>query len=149
MQLFAFEHHHERSPWDSAPPWAIELRVMLGLILKTEEDLMSAASDLNNAVSALALGFASLDTAVQTELTALSAALADNNTDAINQAISNISTVTNKMAADAAALTASIPAATTVAAPAPAPDPVVAPTVDVPVIAAPAVTDPAATPPTS
>jgi PAB1-binding protein PBP1 len=145
--LFAFETHHRKNPWEDAPHWALELREMLSIILKREERLMSAATDLNNAVTALATGFAALDTAVHAELTALQDALANDNTDAINQAIANISAVTNKMAGDAAALTASIPAATTVPPPAPAPTPAVTPTVSVPVIDTPPVTEPSATPP--
>ena len=36
MKLFGFEHHHHESPWDEAPPWAIELRCMLGQILDNQ-----------------------------------------------------------------------------------------------------------------
>lgn len=147
MELYGYVFHRHKAPFESAPPWAVELRLMLGLILEREEKLMSASDDLNNAVSALALGFGSLDTAVQSELAAMTAAVAAYNTSAITQAISNISTITSKMATDASALTASIPAATTVAAPAPAPTPDVPPTVTPPAIAPVTVTDPSATPP--
>jgi hypothetical protein len=146
--LFAFETHHRKNPWEDAPHWALELREMLSIVLKREGKIMSLQDDLNGAVSALATGFGSLDTAVQAELAALAAANNGNN-PVISQAIANISTITSKMAADAAALTASIPAATTVPAPAPAPAPDVPPTVAVPTLAAVAVTDPNATPPAS
>jgi hypothetical protein len=67
-------------------------------------DIMAAIDDLNNAVTALASGFANLDAAVQAELAALKAAVAANNTAGIEAAVTGIGSVTSKMAADAAAL---------------------------------------------
>lgn len=147
MEVFGIHYHGHKAPFESAPPWAVELRLMLGLILKREERLMSAAQDLNNAVSSLAIGFVALDTAVQAELVALAAAQASGDQAAMTQATANISAITSKMAADAAALTASLPAATTIDPPAPAPAPSVQPTADIPAIAPVTVTDPSATPP--
>ena len=40
MKLFALNHHHCETPWDSAPPYALELREMLSLILQKENILM-------------------------------------------------------------------------------------------------------------
>jgi hypothetical protein len=119
-------------------------------ILKRIELLMSKEQDLDNAVSALATGFAALDTAVHAELAALTTALEGDDTDAVEQAVANISAITSKMAGDAAQLTASIPAATTVPAPAaPTPPNDTPPTVASPTIAPVTVTDPSATPATA
>jgi hypothetical protein len=143
-----------RNPWDGAPHWSMELREMMGIIIFNQEQEMALSDDLNNAVTALTTGFAALDAAVTAELTAITAALANQAdpaiTAAVAQSVSNIGTITSKMATDAAALTASIPAATTVPPPATTP-PVttVPPTVTPPVIATPPVTDPNATPPST
>lgn len=111
---------------------------------------MPAIDDLNNAVTSLATGFGALDAAVHVELTALLAAQSAGNDAAITQAVANISQITGQMAADAQALTASIPAATTVQPPPTLPVPVpTPPTVDPPVIATPPVTATAAAPPST
>ncbi|MGR4927349.1 hypothetical protein ACIPUD_11135 [Bradyrhizobium sp. CAR08] len=111
---------------------------------------MSQAQDLNNAVIALTSGFAALDTAVQAQLAAAAAANQSGDTALISQSIANIGAITSKMAADAAALTAAVPGATTVAPPATT-TPVVdaKPDADLPSIDAPTITAPDATPPTA
>lgn len=152
MRLFGYEHHKNSSPWDQAPSWAREIGIMASLILQNQELQMSQADDLNNAVTSLAIGYSALHDAVQIETDALTKAMSTipqpdpATAAAITQAIANISAVTGKMATDAAALTASIPAATTVPPPVVS-TPVVPPTMDPPVIATPPVTDPAAAPP--
>jgi hypothetical protein len=45
MRSYAFDRHHINHPWADAPPWALELRVMLGLILEGEEIIMSQETD--------------------------------------------------------------------------------------------------------
>lgn len=52
MRIFAFDRHHIKHPWTDAPPWALELRIMLGQILEKENKLMSAIDDLATAVAA-------------------------------------------------------------------------------------------------
>ena len=52
MKLFALDHHHNDSPWTDAPAWAVELRVMLGIIIKDQEKLMSVVDDTAAAVAA-------------------------------------------------------------------------------------------------
>lgn len=146
MRNFAQHIHNQDNPWDGAPAWAIELRFMLALVLTEETIIMSQNDDLNNAVTALATGFAALDSAVGAELAAIVAAGAPN--PVVAQAIANIGAITGKMATDAAALTASIPSATTVPAPTLPPSEVSVPPKDVvPDIAAPPITAPDATPP--
>ncbi|PDT77244.1 hypothetical protein [Bradyrhizobium sp. C9] len=111
---------------------------------------MSAQDDLNAAVGVLVKGYSDLHTALVPALQII----ADNanGNAAIIQQIANIQGVSQKMAQDAAALTAAIPAATTVTPPASPPSvdtggtqaDVAPPSIDVP-----PVTDPNATPPTS
>lgn len=115
---------------------------------------MSQADDLNNCVTALATGYASEHAAVQVEMDALTAAMGKVAqpdpavAKAITDAIANVTAITGTMATDAAKLTASVPAATTVPPPVVV-TPVTPPTVTVPVIATPPVTDPSATPPST
>ncbi|MEH2668022.1 hypothetical protein DXU07_00830 [Bradyrhizobium elkanii] len=131
---------------DSAPPWAREIDRKLSRILTNEDQQMSAQDDLNNAVVALASGYANLHASILPVLQTI----ADNanGNSVITQAVANIQAVTGKMADDAAALTAAVPAATTVSPP-PASQPVVqdTPTVTPPSIDVPPVTDPSAAPP--
>lgn len=154
MKLFGFDHHRNRSPFDDAPHWAIELAVMLGIIIHNQERQMSQADDLNNAVTSLATGYGALHDAVQVEIDALLQAISTipkpdpATTTAITNAVANIAAITGTMATDAAKLTASIPAATTVPPPDVTP-PAAPPTADIPVIATPPVTDPSATPPST
>lgn len=152
MKLFGFDKHHHPNPWNDAPPWALEIGFMLGIIIKRQEGQMALEDDLNNVVTALATGYAAEHVAIEAEIAALTAAMAtipqpDPAAAAkITAAIANITHITGTMATDAAALTASVPAATTVPPPTVTP-PVDTPTVTPPVIATPPVTDPSATPP--
>lgn len=50
--LFGFEHHHCDNPWDQAPPWAVELREMLSLVLYQGQKQMKEYDDLVAAVAA-------------------------------------------------------------------------------------------------
>jgi hypothetical protein len=152
MKLFGFDHHQKHDPWAGAPAWAVEIREMLGTVINFQEFLMSQADDLNNVVTSLATAFSAEHDAVQTEIDALLKAIATipqpdpATSKAITDAVSNITAITGKMATDAAALTASVPAATTVPPPTVTP-PVSTPTADIPVIAKPPVTAPTAIPP--
>lgn len=152
MQIHVHHYHHFKSD-----PEVIrrldEIKSQNDLLLLDTETEMALSDDLNNAVTSLATGFAAEHTAVQAELTAIAAALANQNdpalTAAVTQNISNISAITGTMATDAAALTASVPAATTVPPPVVTPPVTVPPTVTPPAIATPPVTDPNATPPST
>jgi len=159
------DQHHHHHYYHTAPDPEVLIRLgkvitkldlLLQLDVTLKQDmvkLMSQADDLNNGMTALATAFAVEHDAVAAEMAALAAALANVVTTsdpvltaAVTQAIANVNHITGQMAIDAAALTASIPAATTVPAPVVTP-PDVPPTVVVPVIATPPVTDPAASPP--
>jgi hypothetical protein len=149
-------HHHE---YYSEPDQEVlarlgAIKVQLDLIVTNQETEMSQADDLNNVVTSLATAFSAEHDAVQIEIDALVAAMGKVAPPdpvvaaAITQAVANITAITGKMATDAAALTASVPAATTVPPPVVV-TPVVPPTVTPPVIATPPVTDPGATPPST
>ncbi|MHC2250969.1 hypothetical protein ACVILK_000661 [Bradyrhizobium embrapense] len=147
--LLRFFRPHRSSPWDSAPPWARELKHLMERILTKEDQQMSAQQDLNAAVGVLVNGYNDLHTALVPALQII----ADNanGNAAIIQQIANIQGVSQKMALDAAALTAAIPAATTLTPPANPPSVDTGGTqadVSPPSITVPPVTDPAATPPT-
>lgn len=115
---------------------------------------MSQADDLNNAMTSLATGYAVEHDAIVAEMATLAAALAATSTPdpvlaaAVTQAIANATHISGTMAVDAAALTASVPAATTVPTPT-VTAPATTPTVTAPSIAIPPVTDSAATPPST
>ena len=83
MRLFAFEHHRHETPWDQAPPWALELREMLSLAIHQEIHMSKELDDLtaqvkaNSEVEASALtlinGIAARITAAGTDPAALKA----------------------------------------------------------------------------
>jgi hypothetical protein len=64
-RLLGFHLHRHESPWEDAPPWAIELRQMLRILLREEDYLMNVQSDI-----ALALAKVSDDVAKQTTVVA-------------------------------------------------------------------------------
>lgn len=81
--VYGFSHHRDRNPWEHAPPWAIELRSILGFLTSEMRQNMSQLDDelatLKNDVAAtrgaadsavtLINGFqAKLDAAVQAAL---------------------------------------------------------------------------------
>lgn len=90
MRTFGYEHHHVDTPWDDAPPWAIELRCMLGLILEHQELTMSAIDDLNTAVTALQDEVGTIGADMDAQFAALQAAHDANNDTAIATATTSI-----------------------------------------------------------
>lgn len=52
MKVFGRHHHKCENPWEEAPPWAIELGYVMGLILGNTESIMAAIDDLQAAVAA-------------------------------------------------------------------------------------------------
>jgi hypothetical protein len=107
--------NHNFDPWHGAPPWALELRAMLGIIINKENSMSKELDDLTAAVaaedsvidSAVALinGIPALIAAAGTDPAKLSALSAD---------------ISTKSAALAAAVAANTPAA---APPVPNPTP--------------------------
>ena len=60
MRLFARYFRRNNDPWSSAPPWAVELRQMVRLVLmredrifEMEKTLMAAIDDLKTSVAGL------------------------------------------------------------------------------------------------
>jgi len=108
MKLWAFEHHHHPTPWDGAPPWALELRNMLGVVIDNQETMMSAIDDLQAAVAAE-------DTVIDSAITLINgipALIAAAGTDP--QKLADLQKdIAAKSAALAAAVAANTPAATT------------------------------------
>jgi hypothetical protein len=73
MRVFGHHHHHHQNPWEQAPPWAIELGIMVSLLIENTESLMIDLS----ALQAVATRLDASDTA---EL-ALLQSIKDQNTD--------------------------------------------------------------------
>lgn len=107
-----FWPHHHTGPWRDAPPWAIELREMLSVVIKNQGANMSQVDDLTNAVATLMTSVTAHDAAVQAEIAALKAALTTSGAisdPAVATAIQNIASASATLANETAALTASLP----------------------------------------
>lgn len=77
MKLFGFPFHEDDDPWDEAPPWAIELREMLGLILRTERQMENImALDFTKMIAATAAQ-STVTNSVLAALQSLGAKIAD------------------------------------------------------------------------
>lgn len=46
MRLFAFRFHQNENPWHEAPPWALEHRKLMGLILYKMEAIMATLDEV-------------------------------------------------------------------------------------------------------
>lgn len=77
MRLFGFRHHNCQNPWDEAPPWAVELREMLSLIIINEEMIMSAIDDQLTQAEAAAKANSDADDAAEALLVTISKMVAD------------------------------------------------------------------------
>jgi hypothetical protein len=66
MELFGFHHHRNNDPWSNAPPWAVELREMVRLVLNKENSIMSTLDDDLAAVTAESTRLDSIDTLITT-----------------------------------------------------------------------------------
>ncbi len=106
-----------RDPWSSAPPWAVELRQMVSLVLKHGEHIMATLDDLTAAVAAEDTVIDSAVALIQGMADQLKAA----GTDPVKlQSLQDDITAKTKALADAVS-------ANTPAAPPPAPEPTTAP----------------------
>lgn len=77
FDLFAHPHHRNDSPWADAPAWAIELRVLLGLILNNQETMMSALDDALTQAEAAAKANSDADDSAEKLLVTISQMIAD------------------------------------------------------------------------
>jgi hypothetical protein len=118
FKLFARHHHHNDSPWAEAPPWAIELREMLGLILNRERNIMTVQTDIAAALAQLTTdvtaqttataGFVTYIQGLQAQLATITAQTTDTTTAAALTALD--SQITANTTADAAAIVVNTPA---------------------------------------
>lgn len=117
MRLFGYEHHKNRSPWEGAPSWAIELGLMLSTLIENTENNTMSLNDLQEAVAAENTVIDSAIVLIQ----GIPALIAAAGTDATKLAeLQN--EIIGKTASLAAAV-ANIPASATAPAPAPVPPP--------------------------
>lgn len=77
MNLFGHRHHRCDDPWEQAPPWAIELREMLSLVLRKEDMIMTIESDALDKAEAAAKANSDADDAAEKLLISISAMVAD------------------------------------------------------------------------
>lgn len=70
-------HHHCDDPWEDAPPWAIALRDMLGIIIGNEEIIMAAIDDALAQAEAAAKANSDADDAAEALLITISKMIAD------------------------------------------------------------------------
>lgn len=108
-------------PRQEAPPWARELKQMLGLIIRKEDLIMSAQSDALDQAEAAAAADQAADSSAMALLTTLStliAGLVDNQTDPAT--VTRINALAAGINERAAALSAAV-IANTPASPPPSP----------------------------
>lgn len=103
MKIFGHDHHHCDDPWNEAPPWAVELREMLSLVLQREEYIMSQLTDALDQAEAAAKANSDADDSAEKLLIKLAAMIADlktQTTDPVTVArITALSTALNSRAA--------------------------------------------------
>lgn len=123
MRIFGHEFHFCDRPWDQAPPWAIELREMMGLLMRqegidsmaTKEHLDALNAQVAANTSAVNSARAALDGYVKTvsDLTAqLQAALANDDDDAVKAAADALAANNATLSASAGATAAAVVANT-------------------------------------
>lgn len=128
MHIFAFDRHHIKHPWVDAPPWALELRIMLGQILEKENEAMVDYTKLQADVAAqttvlqsIAVGVQGLNTSnadLTKQVATLQAALAANDQTAVQAAADAIDASVQSNTA----LVANLIPAVTANTPTPVPD---------------------------
>lgn len=116
MLRYGHHIHHCDDPWHDAPPWAVEIRLMLGLIIYKENEIMSALDDQLTQAEAAAKANADADDAAEKLLLQLAQMITDlktNGTDPATLArITALSTaLTNRASQLSAAVVAGTPAA--------------------------------------
>jgi vacuolar-type H+-ATPase subunit D/Vma8 len=94
-------------PWTTLAAIQAQLATVsknVNLLLTQESKLMNKIDDLNAAVSQIAANVAQLDTEVQTAVAAITAAVAADDTPAIEAAVASLSKASTTVAADTANL---------------------------------------------
>lgn len=113
MQTYGHIYHRCDDPWNKAPPWALELREMLSLILCQMEFIMADIDDLEVAVKANTDAEGSAEIAFL-KIAAMIAALKSTQTDPATSERIRAASATLKANAErlAAAVVANTPAET-------------------------------------
>lgn len=121
MKILGFRHHNCEDPWEDAPPWAIELREMLRVVIYKEyenmtvqQDIADALAKVQNDVAAQTTVTASVQTYVKglrDQLAAIAAQTPDSTTAAALTALSQ--QIQANTSSDAAAIVENTPAAGT------------------------------------
>jgi hypothetical protein len=88
MRLFGSSFHHHQSPWDEAPPWAVELREMVSLILDNQETIMALEDDLKTAIADLSTQMTANNAEIETLLTKITTPGVS--PDVVTQAVADI-----------------------------------------------------------
>jgi len=116
MKLFGYHHHHCDSPWAEAPPWAIEVREMLSLIIQKEDTIMSAIEDALTQAEAAAKSNSDAEDSVEALLTTLSKQIADLKAAGTDPAtVARIAALSTGLASRASQLSAAVVANTAAA----------------------------------
>lgn len=87
MRLFGHRHHRRDDPWAEAPPWAIELREMLGLVIDNQGTIMATQAEIKVQLDAITADVADETTqiaGIETVLDNLAAIIAKLQADATN-----------------------------------------------------------------
>lgn len=92
LWLYAHHHHHHDDPWGTptVPPWAVELRCILGLFLDNQEKIMSDMTNFNAAMADLKTSFADLATRMDENFALLQAGHAGSDQAQIDTATATI-----------------------------------------------------------
>lgn len=109
MRIHGHTYHECDDPWAEAPPWAIELRCMLELIICNQELIMAVIDDLETSVKEMTDAEESAEAAF-VKLADMIAALKTNQTDPATAA--RIQAAADQLKARAARLAAAVVANT-------------------------------------
>lgn len=105
--------HNHRDPWATAPPWARELRDMLGLLVRMDRFIMTQISDVLDQAETNAHANADAEDAAMALLLALSQAIADLKAAGSDPAtVARIQALSDGLRAKAEALAAAVVANT-------------------------------------
>lgn len=135
MRIFGFPYHDDDDPWDEAPPWAIELREMLALVLRTERrtesemaldftKIIAAAAAQTTVTNSVLQTLQSLGAKVADLSTQLAAALAANDPVAAAAVQTQLDALATGIQANDDQLAAAVVAPGTVTTPTPTPTPI-------------------------
>lgn len=119
MHVFGRHYHNHETPWDQAPPWAIELGLMVSRLLGNTESIMIDTSKIIAAVAAertkvdSLIALANGQSVTMKDLSAqLAAAIAAGDPAALAQVQADLDKASSDLDTETAAVTAAIDANT-------------------------------------